>query len=113
MKKTTIPITELTQNPDALQNQIEAWKVEHGEIFGFKLGKNKQYQCYLKKPSRQTISYAAAAAQTDPLQYNEVILNECWLAGDEVIKTDTGLFLSISQHLPGLVEMVEVEMVKL
>lgn len=111
MKKKTIPITDLAQDSEALQNQINAWKAEHGEIFYFKVGNDKE--CYLKKPSRQTMSYAAVAAQTDPLQYNEVILNECWLAGDEVIKTDTGLFLSISQYLPGLVQMVEVEMVKL
>lgn len=111
MKKTKIPITDLTQNADALQNQINAWKAEHGEIYYFKVGDNKE--CYLKKPSRQTLSYAAVAAQTDPLQYNEVILNDCWLAGDEDIKSDTGLFLSISQHLPSLVQMVTVEMVKL
>lgn len=111
MKKTKIPITDLSQNTDALQNQINAWKAEHGEIFYFKVGDDKE--CYLKKPSRQTLSYAAVAAQTDPLQYNEVILNDCWLAGDEDIKTDTGLFLSISQHLPSLVQMVTVEMVKL
>lgn len=111
MKKSTIPITELSQNPEALQNKINAWKAEYGEIFYFKVGTDKE--CYLKKPSRQTLSYAAMAAQTDPLQYNEVILNECWLAGNEEIKTDTGLFLSISQHLPNLVQMVEVEMVKL
>lgn len=111
MKKESIQIMDFKGSQEVLQKQINAWKAEHGEIFYFKVGENKE--CYLKKPSRQTLSYAAMAAQTDPLQYNEVILNDCWLAGDEIIKTDTGLFLSISQHLPNLVQMVEVEMVKL
>ncbi|PWN62308.1 hypothetical protein [Chryseobacterium oncorhynchi] len=111
MKKNKTLIQDLVSKAGSLQNQINAWKAEHGEIFSFKVGKDKQ--CYLKKPTRQILSYAAVAAQTDPLQYNEVILSECWLAGDEDIKTDTGLFLSISQYLPTLVEMVEVEMVKL
>lgn len=110
MKKQLIPI-ETLQLAENRQRQIDAWKVEHGEIFYFKVGPTKE--CYLKKPSRQTLSYAAVASETDPLRYNEVILEDCWLAGHEEIKTDTGLFLSISQHIPGLIEMVEVEMVKL
>lgn len=65
--------------------------------------------CYLKKPARKALSYAAVSAQTDPLKYNEVILNDCWLAGDEEIKTDNGLFLSVSQKLPLLIEIKEAE----
>ena len=95
------------------QAQINKWKAEHGEVFVFKLGINKDKICYLKVPDRKTLSYAAVSAQTDPMQYNEVILENCWLAGDEDIRTNTGLFISISQKLPLLVEMVEVEMVKL
>lgn len=92
------------------ENQIKSWKKEHGEVFRFDVGKKV---CYLKKPSRNALSYASMAAQTDPLKYNEFILEDCWLAGDEEIKTDNGLFLSIGQKLPLLIEMVEVEMVKL
>lgn len=110
MKKTLIPIDSL-QVAENKEAQIKAWKAEFGEIFYFKVGPDKE--CYLKKPTRQALSYAAVAAQTDPLQYNEIILEDSWLAGHEEIKTDTGLFLSISQHIPSLVEMVEVEMVKL
>jgi len=112
MKKENLTVPELLLEkfPDKT-TQIATWKAQHGEIFYFKVGKDKE--CYLKKPSRQTLSYAAVAAATEPLKYNEIILEECWLAGDDEIKTDTGLFLSISQELPNLVEMVEVEMVKL
>lgn len=95
---------------EASTKQINTWKEEHGEIFQFKVGDKI---CYLKSPSRKALSYASIAAQTDPLKYNEVILDDCWLDGDEEIKTDNGLFLSISQYLPTLVEMKEVEMVKL
>ena len=96
---------------EVTQGQINAWKKEYGEIFRFNVGKDKV--CFLKKPSRNALSYASMAAQTDPLKYNEYILEDCWLAGDEEIKTDNGLFLSIGQKLPLLIEMVEVEMVKL
>ena len=37
------------------------------------------------------------------------ILNDCFLGGDEEIKTDNGLFLSVSQKLPLLIEIKEAE----
>ena len=51
--------------------------------------------------------------QTDPLRYNEIILKDCWLAGDEEIQTNNGLFLSVSAQLPKLIEIKEAELVKL
>lgn len=110
MKKQLIPIESL-QVAENRQKQIDAWKVEHGDVFYFKVGTDKE--CFLKKPTRQILSFASVAATADPLQYNEVLLNECWLAGHEEIKTDTGLFFSISQKLTDIVGIVEVEMVKL
>jgi hypothetical protein len=92
------------------KEQIEQWKKEHGELFHYQVGEKF---AILKKPSRKTISYASVAAQTDPMKYNDIILQDCWVAGDEEIKTDTGLFLSISAKLSELVGIVEVEVVKL
>lgn len=95
---------------EVTQEQIDAWKKEHGDLKKVHVGSKS---CILKKPSRKALSYATVAAQTDPLKYNEIILEDCWLAGDEEIKTDSGLFLSLSAHLTELVGMVEVEMVNL
>lgn len=92
------------------KEQIENWKVQHGEVFKIVVGDKV---CYLKQPTRQILSFAAVAGQTDPLKYNEVILERCWLAGDEEIKTDTGLFLSVSTKISQLVEVKEAELVKL
>ncbi|MEG0760073.1 hypothetical protein [Chryseobacterium sp.] len=99
--------------PEVSQKQIDAWKAEHGDVFCFKLGANKDKICYLKAPDRKTISFAGTAGATDHIRYNEIMLEACWLAGDEEIKTNNGLFFSISQHIPSLVEITEVEMVKL
>lgn len=110
MKKQLIAIDSL-QVAENRENQIKAWKAEFGEIFYFKLGENKE--CYLRKPTRQEVSYASMAATTDPMAYNDSLLSTCWLAGHEEIKTDTGLFLSISQKLTDMIGIVEVEMVKL
>lgn len=92
------------------KEQIDAWKKKHGDVFKLNAGDKI---CYLKKPSRRALGYAASAGATDPLKYNEIILKDSWLAGDEEIQTDDGLFLSVSAKLPNLIQLVEVELVKL
>ncbi|QDP85195.1 hypothetical protein FNJ88_06310 [Chryseobacterium sp. SNU WT5] len=92
------------------QKQIDAWKVEHGEIFALKIGDKI---CYLKTPNRKTLSYAAMAGQKDNMAFNEIILKQCWLGGDEEIQTNDGLFLSASSKLPELIQIKEAELVKL
>lgn len=90
--------------------QIERWKAEHGEVFQVEVdGK----QAYLKKPDRKVLSYAMARAQISPLGFAEAILENCWLAGEEAIKTDDSLFLAVSSKLDELLQVKEAELKKL
>lgn len=92
------------------KEQIAEWKAKHGDIFRITVGDKV---CYLKKPSRKALGYAAMAGKDNPLRYNEAILNDCWLDGDEDIKTNDDLFLSISPKLAELIELKEAELEKL
>lgn len=94
----------------ATQEQIQEWKQKYGEVTALKVdGKT----AYLKMPDRKTLSYAMTFAQTDPLKFAEAILNNCWLEGDEEIRTNDVLFLSVASQLNNLVELKEAELVKL
>lgn len=89
---------------------IEGWKKKHTDIFAIKIdGKT----AYLKKPDRKILGAANTIGQKDPLKFNEMVLNNCWLGGDEEIKTDDGLFLSASAKMSELMELKEAEVVKL
>jgi len=94
----------------ASKEQIEKWKAEHGEISRITVAGKA---CYLKQPSRKALGYASVAGKSNPLKFNEVLLNDCWLAGDEEIKTNDTLFLSISSKLAELIEVKEAELEKL
>lgn len=94
----------------AAPEQIEAWKRKHGEVFAVTVGDSV---CYLKKPSRKALGYASFASKNNPLNFNEVILNDCWLGGDESIKTDDAKFLGVSAVLTELIEVKEAELKKL
>ena len=68
---------------------------------------------YLRTPDRKTLSYASTLATKDPLKFNEVILDNCWLGGDEEIKTNDELFLAVSSKLPDLIQIKEATLEKL
>ncbi|MDR0814761.1 MAG: hypothetical protein LBN37_03300 [Bacteroidales bacterium] len=96
---------------EATKEQIEEWKAKHKDVWLLKVGADSA--CYLKKPSRKALGYASMAAQSNPLKFNEVILEDCWLGGDEEIKKDDNLFLSASKKLAELIEIEDAELGKL
>lgn len=93
------------------QEQIDAWKKKHGEIFliSFEDGK----AAYLKKPDRKVLSYAMTKMQTNPLAFAETILNQCFIGGDEEVKTDDNYFLGAASQLEGIMEVKTAELKKL
>ena len=101
---------EKTLVGQATPGQIEAWKKQHGDVFAATVDDGV---CYLKKPSRKALGYATFASKSDPLKFNEVILNECWLGGDESIRIDDSKFLGLSGVLTQLIEVKEAEIKKL
>lgn len=94
----------------ATPGQIEAWKQKHGDVFAVTVGNSV---CYLKRPTRKAISYASVAGKNDPLKFNEVLLNDCWLGGDDRIKSDDTMFISASAKVAELIEVKEAELKKL
>ena len=94
----------------ATKEQIQEWKEKYGEIFHMSVGGKN---CYLKKPDRATLSASMTYEKQDPLKADEVLLVNCWIDGDEEIKTDLDLFLSIRPQLAGLFNVKQAKLVKL
>jgi hypothetical protein len=92
------------------KQQIQEWKKQYGDVYVLNIEDKK---AYLRTPDRQTLSYASTLATKDPLKFNEVVLNNCWLGGDEEIKADDTLFLAASSKLPDLIQIKEATLEKL
>ena len=92
------------------KEQIQEWKNQYKDIFVISVEDKK---VYLRTPDRKTLSYASTLATKDPLKFNEVILDHCWLGGDEEIKTNDELFLAVSSKLPDLIQIKEATLEKL
>ena len=92
------------------KEQIQEWKKQYKDIFVISVEDKK---VYLRTPDRKTLSYASTLATKDPLRFNEVILENCWLGGDEEIKTNDEFFLAVSSKLPDLIQIKEATLEKL
>ena len=99
-----IPLDQVT--PD----MIEAWKSQYDQVFKIKV---EDKAAILRSPSRQELSYASKAGATDPMKFNEVILKECWLAGDEEIQTKDSYFMGASGVLDKIIGIKQAELEKL
>lgn len=93
----------------ATAEEIEAWKKQNGEVYAVSC---EDSICYLKKPSRQTLS-AMSQLVKDPIKSSEFLLNNCWLGGDDSIKTDDEKFLAVVGQLGELVKVKAAKLEKL
>lgn len=89
---------------------IAKWKSQHPSLFEVKIGNSVGY---FRKPDRQVIRAAYSFLHKDRIRYVEVIVENCWLGGDETIKTDDSKFLSLIEIVPELTTFEEAELKKL
>lgn len=101
---------EKTNQVKVTQEQIDAWKAKFENVFKFTV---EDKVCYLKSPDRKTLSYASAIGAKNPMKFNEILLKNCWLAGDEEIKTKDSYFMSVSAQLAEIIEIKEAKLEKL
>lgn len=99
-----------TKTEKTIEKKIATWKEQYGNVYQVEVG---GHVAYLKKPSRKTLGAAAVLGKADPMKYNEVLLNNCWIEGDETIKTDDSLFLGVSAQLAEIIEIKEATLKKL
>lgn len=90
------------------KDQLNEWKKKHGDLFEITIDDKS---CILHRPTRCDLSYASVVK--DPIKMSETMLGQLWVAGDEEIKTDDGLFLAAIQKMQEVLEVKEAEIKKL
>ncbi|WP_233527331.1 MULTISPECIES: hypothetical protein [unclassified Bacteroides] len=99
-----------TKVEKTIEQKISEWKAKHGDVFQVEVD---GHVAYLKRPDRKVLGAAAVTGKSDPMKYNEVILNNCWLEGDEEIRTNDAMFLGVSAQLAEIIEIKEATLKKL
>jgi len=91
-------------------DQINEWKQKHGKVFLISVGDLKGY---FRKPDRKTLSAAMKFGANDPMKFNETLANNCWLAGDEELRTEDDNFMAVSSQFGELVKVKDAEIKEL
>lgn len=90
--------------------QIAKWQKKHGEVFVYEVD---GLACYLNRPSRQVIELATAEGANRPFKFTEVVLANCWLDGNDELRTEDKYFMGLSGKIAELIEIKTGELKKL
>lgn len=95
--------------------KVQKWKEQYKNIFAYDVETDggKTVRLYLKQPDRRILSAATITAKGDPMRYNEVVLKNCLLEGDESLLKDDSIFFGLSSKVDELVNAKVGELKKL
>jgi len=72
---------------------------------------------YFKKPGRQQMDFASSEAAKGGKfsvdRFNSSLANNCWIGGDEAMRTDEDLFMSASTQFGELAKVYQAEIKEL
>lgn len=75
----------------ATEEEIAAWKKEHGEIFAYET-EDGSHVAYFKHADRNVLALASSKMKSSIVSYSEVMFDNCFIGGAKEIRTDDKLF---------------------
>jgi hypothetical protein len=70
------------------------------------------WKCYIRNPNRQELMRYMTVYSEDKYKGNELLLNTCWLDGDNFIRDDNTSFISALLRIDQIVGVVETALKK-
>ena len=94
------------------KEQLKSWKEKFGEIFEISCDDKK---AVLHKPTRKDLSFAMAGSNQakDSVKFSEILLKQCWVAGDMEFQDEDKYFFAAVPVLGTLATVKEAEVKKL
>jgi hypothetical protein len=101
-----------TLKGQATPEQIATWKKENPDgISGFQTKDGRI--AYYKNPSREILKMATDSVTNGVSEYNDTVEENCFLAGDESIRTDANCYSALNSYINKISKAVEGDLVKL
>jgi hypothetical protein len=95
------------------KDQIDAWKKEHKKVHIIKVTVDKDDVAvgYLKPPTRNIKAAALSMySQNKVLESGEFLRDNCWLGGDDRLKTDGDIADTAAMAASGIFKMLDSEL---
>lgn len=100
----------------ATVEQVQAWKTQYDcKIFEFTAHKEgcEDKRAYFRSITPEVLEAWQTVRKTSSLQADDIIISNCWLAGDEEIRSRNEYKQGLRDWLGVLLDKVEGEMVEL
>lgn len=97
------------------EQKVQKWKEQYRNVFAYDVetDEGKTVRLYFRQPDRRVLSAATITAKGDPMRYNEIVLKNCLLEGDEILLKDDSIFFGLSSKVDELVNAKVGELKKL
>lgn len=104
-----------SENKLTIEQKIEQWKAKYKNVYCYEIEdeNGNLVKVYFRQPDRKVLSAATITAKGDPMKYNEIILKNCILEGDEELLKDDSIFYGLSQKVDELINAKAGELKKL
>lgn len=94
-----------------LKSQIDTWKKEFGGVYCYisddmKIG-------YFQAPTLLILDRCECQSNGSKLRFNKLLVDSCWLGGDETLKTSEKHLLGLYKWLPFLTDITEGVLAKI
>ncbi len=86
------------------QEQINEWKARHGKIYRL-IAEDKVAYIFDPLTSLAVMKKAFTAIQVSTILYVQSVLADCWLGGDEELKTDEAYGNALSDNIDELTKL--------
>lgn len=93
------------------QEQIDVLKKAHGAIFLYRAVDGKY--CILKAPDLNILDVCRTISKGSSIKFDMALADNCWLQGDECLKTEDKYRMGLFDWLGGLIKKVEGELEEL
>lgn len=90
------------------ESEIAALKARHGRVYVVEAEDDggQVYAAYFKRPDMATLAAMTKLAKTDDIAAGRVLVENCFLAGADIVKTDPALFVATVGQLGKMVSSV-------
>lgn len=87
--------------------QIAAWKKQYGKVYR---AESEGKIGYLRRPTRKIVSMSVVLGNGDLIKTKEIFIENCWLGGDEELKTDDRYFYTLAELVDKMSETAKMEL---
>lgn len=101
----------IKRNMELTSEQINSYKAKHGKVFKYKSKDGKM--CLLKSPDLNVIDACRTISGGSSVKFDKALVDNCWIDGDEELRTETKYQLGLFDWLGGIIEKVDGELEEL